>query len=130
MAIKVKELRGLESVWALNAYHTLVRGLALEQACLGQEVDTTLAKFEALDDAGKERELRRAFALVNLGADDMQNLLLFAEFTNSLHSSIPGRSALGPVELVEAMLAVCMEIAKITPKVCPEDVKKNCLADA
>lgn len=130
MAIKVKELRGLESVWALNAYHTLVRGLALEQACLGQEVDTTLAKFEALDDAGKERELRRAFALVNLGADDMQNLLLFALDANGIPYAKRKLSALGPVELVEAMLAVCMEIAKITPKVCPNDVKKNCLADA
>ena len=60
----------------------------------------------------------------------MQNLLLFALDANGIPYAKRKLSALGPVELVEAMLAVCMEIAKITPKVCPDDVKKNCLADA
>ena len=128
MSVKVKELRGLESVWALNAYHTLVRGLAIEQACLGQEMDTTLAKFEALDLAGKERELRRALTLVNLGEDDMRNLLLFALDVNGIPYGQRDCKKLGPAELIEAMVAVCLEIAKITPRVCPEDVKKNCPA--
>lgn len=130
MSVKVKELRGLESVWALNAYHTLVRGLAIEQACLGQETDTTLAKFEALDLAGKERELRRALTLVNLGEDDMQNLLLFALDANAIPYGRRNLKTLSPLELIDAMVAVCLEIAKITPRVAPEDVKKNCPAGA
>lgn len=130
MSVKVKELRGLESVWALNAYHTLVRGLAIEQACMGQEMDVTFAKFEALDAAGKERELRRAFSLVNLPEEDMQNLLLFALDANGIPYGKRTLKNIGPADLIEAMVAVCLEIAKITPRVCPEDVKKNCPAAA
>lgn len=130
MMIKTKELRGLESVWALNAYHTLVRGLAIEQACMGQEMDATFAKFEALDAAGKERELRRAFTLVNLSEEDMQNLLRFALDANGIPYSDRPLKKTGPEELIEAMVAVCLEISKITPRVCPEDVKKNCPAGA
>lgn len=128
--IKVKELRGLESVWALNAFHTLVRGLAIEQACFGQEMDETFAKFEALDAAGKERELRRAFTLVNLPEEDMKNLLLFALDANGIPYGTRKLKDIGPVELIDAMTAVCLEIAQITPRVCPEELKKNCPAGA
>lgn len=123
--IKTKELRGLQSVWALNAYSTLVYGLATEQACLGQDYETSTAKFEALPLADKEKQLRHALQIVNLSKDDMQNLLAFALDVNGIPYSQKNVDKLPPMELVEAMLAVCLELAQLRPQICPEDAKKN-----
>lgn len=123
--MEVLELRGLESVWAFNAYQTLLRGLALEQACLGQDMETTFANFEGLDLAGKERELRRAFSMVNLEKEDMLNLLTFVADVNGIPYAKKNLKNLGPTELTEAMLAVCLKISEIKPRLATEEVKKN-----
>ena len=123
--MQVLELRGLESIWAFNAYQTLLRGLALEQACLGQDMDTTLANFEGLDLAGKERELRRALSMVNLEKEDMLNLLAFVADVNGIPYAKKNVKNIGPAELIDAMLAVCLKISEINPRLATEDVKKN-----
>lgn len=124
-SIRVKELRGYESVWALNAYYLLVFGLGSEQAVLGQDYDTTAANFEALPEHKKETQLRHALQIVNLSAADMQNLLFFALDANGIPYAQKKPEQLGPEELVEAMLAVCLAISRITPRTCPTDAKKN-----
>lgn len=123
--IKTKELRGLQSVWALNAYSTLLYGLATEQACLGQDYQTTMAKFEALPAEDKEKQLRHALQIVNLSKDDMHNLLAFALDANGIPYSQKNVDKLSPMELVEAMLAVCLKLAQLRPQICPEEAKKN-----
>ncbi len=125
MTVRVKELRGLKSVWALNALATLIYGLGTEQACLGQDYETTAAKFEALPDEEKEKQLRHALEIVNLTSADMMNLLEFAIDANGVPYAQKKLEKMGPHEIVEAMLAVCLELAKLRPQVCPEDLKKN-----
>ena len=128
--ITVKPLKGLKSVWALNAFHTLVWGLAAQQAVLGQDIETTTAKFEALPLDKKEQQIRHALQIVNLTAEDMLNLLEFAKDQNGIPYSQKKLEDLPPQELMDAMLAVCMELAKIKPQICPEELKKNCPAGA
>ncbi len=123
--MRVKELRGLKSVWALNAYSTLVYGLATEQACLGQDYETTAAKFEALPLAEKEKQLRHALQIVNLQKEDMQNLLAFVVDGNGIPYDQKNLDKLEPSEIIEAMLAVCVKLADMRPFICPEEVKKN-----
>lgn len=124
--MQVLELRGLESIWAFNAYQTLLRGLALEQACLGQDMETTFANFEGLDLAGKEKELRRALSMVNLEREDMLNLLTFVADVNGIPYAKKNLKNMGPTELMEAMLAVCLKISEINPRLATDDAKKNC----
>lgn len=123
--IKTKELKGLKSVWALNAYSTLLFGLAAEQAVVGQDYDTTLAKFEALPLEEKAKQLRRALQIVNLQTEDMLNLLAFALDANGVPYDTKRIEKLPPMELVEAMLAVCLQLAQLRPYICPEEQKKN-----
>lgn len=126
MSVTVKELRGLKSVWAFNAYYSLVYGLAVEQAHLGQDIETTFAKFEALPAEKKTEQLRHALKIVNLSKDDMLNLLAFAVDKNGIPYAQRNLETLQPQEILDAILAVCVKLAELKPRTADESVKKNC----
>ena len=127
MAITVKELRGLKSVYAVNALSNLVYGLAVEQAHLGQDIETTYAKFEALDEAGQREQLKHALRLVNLSKEDMLNLLSFALDVNGIPYDEGRVKNMAPAEIMEAMLEVACKVAQtIKPRSITDDAKKNC----
>lgn len=130
MAVTVKELLGYRSVLAYNAFYSLLLGLAVEQAHLGQSIETTFAKFEALPPKGKEEQLKHALKLVALSKDDTLNLLAFAVDANGIPYDQKKMDHMGPQDILQALLAVCMEFAKIKPFFFDETVKKNCPPEA
>lgn len=130
MSVKVKELRGYRSVLAYNAFYALLMGLAVEQAHLGQRIETTFAKFEALPEEQKEEQLKHALKLVNLSKDDMLNLLAFAVDANGIPYAQKDVEEMEPQKIFEGLLVVCMAFAKIKPFFLNENVKKNCPPEA
>lgn len=126
--MSVKELRGLKSVYAVNALYNLVFGLAAEQAHLGQDFETTFAKFEALDPKGQREQLAHAFKVVNLPVEDMLNLLSFALDANGVPYDEARAQKMKPDELMNAMLEVACKVAQtIKPRSISDNAKKNCL---
>lgn len=125
--ITVKELRGLKSVYAVNALSNLVYGLAVEQAHLGQDIETTYAKFEALDEAGQRAQLKHALRLVNLSKEDMLNLLSFAVDVNGIPYDEGRVKSMAPTDIMDAMLEVACKVAQaVKPRTITDDAKKNC----
>ena len=123
----VKELRGLKSVYAVNALSNLVYGLAVEQAHLGQDIEETYAKFEALDEAGQRKQLKHALRIVNLTQEDMLNLLSFALDVNGVPYDEGRIKTMPPTDIMDAMLEVACQVAKvIKPRSITNDAKKNC----
>lgn len=124
--VSVKELRGLKSVYAVNALSNLVYGLAIEQAHLGQDIEETFAKFEKLDEAGQREQLKHALRVVNLGQDDMLNLMSFALDANGVPFDEARVQRMQPTEILDAMLEVACKVAQtIKPRSISEDAKKN-----
>ena len=127
MPIQVKELRGLKSVYAVNALSNLVYGLAIEQAHLGQDIEETFAKFEQLDEKGQREQLKHALRIVNLSEEDMLNLLSFVLDVNGIPFDRARAGKMQPTEIMDAMLEVACKVAQaIKPRSITEDAKKNC----
>lgn len=128
--IKTLPLQGLKSVYALNAFMTLLFGLATEQRLAGQDFEETYANFEALPIEDKAKQLRHALQIVNLQKEDMLSLLAFAQDKNGIAFTEASVKQMPPGDILDAMLAVCLELAKIKPRTLSEDVKKNCPVSA
>ncbi|MGB2579415.1 hypothetical protein AAIR98_001334 [Elusimicrobium simillimum] len=125
MAVRVLPLKGLKSIWALNAYNTLLFGLATEQALTGQPFEETYKNFEALPLEAKELQLRRAISIVNLPEDDMRSLICFAQDANGVPFTDANTARMSPEDIVEVLTAVCLEISKIKIRSISDDVKKT-----
>ena len=126
--VTVKELRGLKSIYAVNALSSLVYGLAIEQAHLGQDIEETYAKFERLDEKEQREQLKHALRIVNLTQDDMLNLLYFALDANGVPFDENRVKNMAPTDIMDAMLEVACKVAKTVKKTrsITEDSKKNC----
>ena len=126
--VTVKELKGLKSIYAVNALSSLVYGLASEQAHLGQGIEETYAKFEQLDEAGQRIQLKHALQVVNLTQDDMLNLLCFALDPNGVPYDETRVKNMAPTDIMDAMLEVACKVAQTVKKTrsITEDSKKNC----
>ncbi|WP_424244948.1 hypothetical protein Dip510_000055 [Elusimicrobium posterum] len=125
MKVQVLPLKGLKSIWALNAYNVLLFGLATEQALAGQGFEETYKNFEGLPLEAKELQLRRAAGLVNLQEDDMRNLIAFAKDANGIPFTDANTAKLAPEDIIDILVAVCLEISKIKVYSIAEREKKN-----
>jgi F0F1-type ATP synthase delta subunit len=130
MSAKVLPLKGLKSVWALNAFNSLLLGLAIENAMTGQDIEQTYAAFEKLDEKAKEKSIKDALQRINLQEDDMKNLLAFATDNNGIPYTEENIKSLAPEKIIDALSRVCLEISKIKVHSIDADVKKNSPSEA
>jgi F0F1-type ATP synthase delta subunit len=125
MSARILPLKGLKSVWALNAFNSLILGLAIENAMTGQTVEQTYAAFEKLDEKAKEKAIKDALQRINLQEEDMKNLLAFATDDNGIPYTEENIKGLAPEKIIDALGRVCLEISKIKVHSIDVDVKKN-----
>ncbi len=127
MRRKLLPLQGYKSLRALNAFHTLLLGLKMLPAYMAEDYQSFFAAFKEKGEEEKERNLREAASFVQLSPEEVGALVSFATDANGIPYSEVNQGNLGPVELFEIIVAVCMEIGRIKIDLVSEDEKKKSL---
>lgn len=122
---KVLPLVGMKSLRALNAFHTLLLGLKMLPAYMAIDYQTFYASFGTMSEADKETKLREAVAFVNLSAEEVDALISFCTDKNGVPYGDVNRNNLGPDEIFECVVAVCMEIGRIKIDLVSTEEKKK-----
>lgn len=128
--MKILPLKGYKSLKALNAFHTLLLGLKMLPAYAMEAYEEFYEGFSVRSDAEKEKFLREAVVLVPLNPEEVEALVAFCCDKNGVPYSEVNIKNLGPDELVECIVAVCIEIGKIKIELISQDEKKKSIGSA
>lgn len=124
-AIKVLELRGFKSLRALNAFNTLMLGLKMLPAYMGESYEAFFARIQEMPAADQEKLIREAALFVELQKEEVEALVGFCADANGVPYRAENLGNLNPKEIHEIIVAVCREIAKIQIDLVGEAQKKN-----
>lgn len=122
---KIKELKGLKSLRALNSFHMLMFGLKMLPDYLGETYEDFFLKIDSMSEKNQEKVIRKAALFVDLKEEELESLVYFATDANGIPYTKENMSNLKPDELVEIIVAVCMELVKIKVDIISDDEKKN-----
>ena len=111
--MRVLELKGYKSLRALNAFHALMLGLKMLPAYMGESYEDFFARVQAMPHEDQVKMIREAALFVELQEEEMKALVCFCADKNGVPYSAENLKNLGPGDLIEVIVAVCSEIAKI-----------------
>lgn len=123
--MKVLELKGYKSLRALNAFHTLMLGVKMLPAYASMTYEDFAKLVSELDETGQEKILREAALFVELQPEEVEALICFCTDPNGVPYGPNNMKNLGPKELVDIIVAVCLEIGKLKVGILTETEKKN-----
>lgn len=123
--MKILPLQGYKSLRALNAFHALLLGLKMLPSYAAEGYESFYASFAEKTDAQKETLLREAVVFVELQKEEVEALISFATDKNGVPYSSVNLKNLGPKELHETIVAVCMEIGRIKIELVSDQEKKK-----
>lgn len=126
--MRILPLKGYKSLKALNAFHTLLLGLKMLPAYQLEDYETFYEGFSHRSEAEKERLLKEAVLFVPLQSEEVEAIIAFATDKNGIPYSEVNQKNMTPDELVECIVAVCMEIGKIKIELLSNDEKKKSLS--
>ena len=122
---RVLELKGIKSLRALNAFHTLMLGLKMLPAYLGESYESFFSLIESLSDEEKLKFIKEAALFVELQKDEIEALCSFVADANGIPINANSIKNFGPEELFDIITSVCFEISKIKIDFITESEKKN-----
>ncbi len=111
--MKVLELKGFRSLRALNAFNTLMLGLKMLPAYMGEQYEEFFERVSLMTEEDQEKLIREASVFVELQKEEVEALLSFCTDANGVPYSAENMKNLGPKDIHEGIVAVCKEIAKI-----------------
>lgn len=123
--MKVAELKGIESYRALNVFHKLMLGLKMLPSYFHLPYADFYEGIAAGTDESKEKIIREAALFVDLEPGEIETLACFCFDTNGVRYGKPSLKHLGPDQIFEIIVSVCVEISKITIDFVTEPEKKN-----
>jgi len=123
--MKVLELKGYKSLRALNVFHTLMLGLKMLPAYMGETYEDFYDRISKMDAASQEKLIREAALFVEIQKEELEALITFCADANGVPYSAENMKSLGPKDLHEMIVAVCMQIAKIKIDLVSDSEKKN-----
>jgi len=123
--MKVLELKGFKSLRALNVFHTLMLGLKMLPMYMGESYEDFYARIDAMPPCDQEKMIREAALFVELQKEEVEALMSFCADANGVPYSAANMKNLGPKELHEAIVSVCMRVAAIKIDLVSDSEKKN-----
>lgn len=123
--IKVKELKGLKSLRAFGAFHSLLLGLKMLPAYMGESYEDFFNRVHIMDDHHKEKIFTEAAMFVELEDHEIEALGCFCTDPNGISYNSTNLPNLGPKELIEMIVAVCMELSRIKIDILTDAEKKK-----
>lgn len=124
--IKTLELKGIKSLGALNVFHTLMLGLKMLPAYAGVSYEDFYERAASMDPSDQEKLIREAVLFVPLEPSDVQIVVSFCADANGIPYGTENLKNLGPKEIMECIVAVCLKVAAIkVDMVSPGEKKKS-----
>ncbi len=123
--IKVLPLKGYKSLRAWNAFQTLLLGLKMLPAYLGEHHEAFYNRIQDMPPKDQEKMIREAAHFVVLEKDEVEALVSFCADQNGVPYSAANVSNLSPKELIDIIVAVCVEMSKMRIDMVTEAEKKN-----
>lgn len=123
--MQVLELKGFKSLRAMNAFHALMLGLKMLPDYAKLSYEDFFASIEKMDHESQLRMIKEAALFVELQKEEVEAIVCFVTDPNGVPYSAENVKNLGPKELVDIIVAVCGEIAKIKVDFVSENEKKN-----
>ena len=111
--MKIKELKGLKAVKALNVYVKLVIGLALTHLNKEKTIEGFLKAFEEYAPEKRRELLKFACLIVQLEDDEIEALTRFAQDDNGIAYERPSLAYLKPSEVVNIMTDVALAVSEV-----------------
>lgn len=126
MRHKVLELKGYKSLRALNAFNALLLGLKMLPSYMAESYEDFLNRISGMAEADQRKMIREAALFVELQKEEVEAIVGFCADKNGVPYEASNLKNLGPDELVEIIVAVSMEIAKMKIDfVTPNEKKKS-----
>ncbi len=123
--MKVLELKGYKSLRALNAFHALMLGLKMLPSYMAESYEDFFERIERMDETDQEKMIREAALFVELQKDEVEALVCFCQDANGVPYTAENVKNLGPDQLIDCIVAVCMAISRINISIISESEKKN-----
>ncbi len=123
--MKVLELRGYKALRAMNAFHTLMLGLKMLPAYMAESYEDFYGRIEMMPEVDQEKMIREAVMFVNLQQDEVEAIACFCTDANGVPYTSENIKNLGPKDIVEMIVAVCVKISQIKINFVTEAEKKN-----
>lgn len=123
--MRVLELRGIKSIGPLRSFHTLLLGLKMLPAYMGETYEEFLDRVDQMDAASKKKIIREAALFVALDDEETKIILSFCADSNGVPYSAENIKNLTPKDIFEAIVSVCLEVSKIKIDLVTEAEKKN-----
>jgi hypothetical protein len=123
--MKVLEIKGYKSLKALNAFHTLMLGLKMLPSYMGESYEDFYSRISEMNEADQEKLIREAVLFVELQKEEVEAIVGFCSDKNGVPYSAENMKNMKPDQLVEMIVAVSKEIAKIKIGFVSEAEKKN-----
>lgn len=123
--VEVTELKGIKSFWAMQVFHTMMLGLKMLPAYIGESYEEFFARIEQMPPEDQEKMIREAALFVKPTQEEIESLICFVKDPNGVPYSVANLRSLGPDQIFEAIVAVCCEVSKIKIDFVTAEEKKN-----
>lgn len=124
-APKILPLKGAASLRALQACNALLLGYKMLPAHITETWEEFFLSFKKMPEQEKEKIIRHAAMFVKVEDEELSAILSFASDPNGIPYSVASLKNLGPDEMIEIIVAVCMEISRFKIDLITEEEKKN-----
>jgi hypothetical protein len=125
MKIKVLPLEGAKALKAFNVFNTLMLGLKMLPLYVNVPYREFYASIPEKSDEEKENLIREAIAFVPLEQDEVESALAFCTDKNGIPYSKNNVKNMKINEIIDCVVAVCMEIGRIEITLTTESEKKK-----
>lgn len=123
--MKVLELKGYKSYRAMSAFSTLMLGLKMLPAYMGEAYEDFFQRIQAMPEIDQRKMITEAAAFVVLDKEEIDSLVCFCADKNGVPYGPENVKSLGPDEIIHIIVAVGCEIVKIKIDFLSEAEKKN-----
>lgn len=123
--IKVLPLKGAKSLKAFNVFNTLMLGLKMLPLYVHVPYREFYASIPEKSEEEKENLIREAIAFVNLEPDEVEAAVAFCCDKNGIAYSKNNIGNMELKEVIDCIVAVCMEIGRIEITLTSESEKKK-----
>ncbi len=121
----VLPLEGYKSYKAYGSFHKLMMGLKCLPLYYGESYEDFFERIEAMPEKDQETMIREAALFVTLERDELDPVLSFCADANGVPYSAENIKNLSPGDIIEIIVAVAKQMAKIKINFVNEAEKKR-----
>ncbi len=123
--MKVLELKGYKSLKAFNAFQTLMLGLKMLPSYMSETYEDFYDRISVMEESDQRKLIMEAALFVTLTPEEVEAIVSFCADPNGVPYSAVNMKELPPEKLIDMIVAVSLQFAKIKINFVSESEKKN-----